>query len=405
MRPNSFSMQAIHIKMVLLILMLSLAGCYPGMRKEATVPSEALEEITFFYPDFSDDMDRASLVAAIKNSIEYLNQIPPDTIMRYGPRTFTKKQVLDSQKAFLKILQENPDPAQLTRNIKEQFQVYRATGGEKSKHVLFTGYFEPMYEASLKPDSVYRYPLYRKPDDLTTVDLSAFGSRFKDQKIIGRIEGKDFVPYYSRMDIDEKKVLKGRGLEIAWLKDPVDVAFLQIQGSGRLILQNGEIISAGYSAKNGLPYRSIGRYMIEKGYLAKEEISMQAIREYLKRHPEAVRDVLYYNPSYVFFRRLEKGALGNIGVPLTPGRSIALDSNLFPKGALGFVICKKPVVDSTGGVKEWREFSRFVLNQDTGGAIKGAGRADIFWGNGPYAEVAAGHLSHEGELYILIKKP
>ena len=262
-----------------------------------------------------------------------------------------------------------------------------------------------MYEARLKPDSVYRYPLYRKPDDLTTVDLSAFGSRFKNQKIIGRIEGKDFVPYYSRMDIDEKKVLKGRGLEIAWLKDPVDVAFLQIQGSGRLILQNGEIISAGYSAKNGLPYRSIGRYMIEKGYLAKEEISMQAIREYLKRHPEAVRDVLYYNPSYVFFRRLEKGALGNIGVPLTPGRSIALDSNLFPKGALGFVICKKPVVDSTGGVKEWREFSRFVLNQDTGGAIKGAGRADIFWGNGPYAEVAAGHLSHEGELYILIKKP
>ncbi len=398
-------MQKLAIKMVLILLMLSFAGCYLGMRKEATVPSEALEEITFFYPDFSDDMDRASLVAAIKNSIDYLNQIPPDTIMHYGPRSFTQKQVLDSQKAFLKILQENPDPAQLTRNIKERFQVYRATGGEKSKNVLFTGYFEPMYEASLKPDSIYRYPLYRRPDDLTTVDLSAFGSRFKAQKIIGRIEGKDFVPYYSRTDIDEKKVLKGRGLEIAWLKDPVDVAFLQIQGSGRLVLENGEIISAGYSAKNGLPYRSIGRYMVEKGYLAKEEISMQAIREYLKQHPEAVRDVLYYNPSYVFFRRLEKGALGNIGVPLTPGRSIALDSNLFPKGALGFVICKKPVVDSTGGVKEWQEFSRFVLNQDTGGAIKGAGRADIFWGNGPYAEVAAGHLSHEGELYILIKKP
>ncbi len=385
--------------------MLFLAGCCPGIRKEASVPSEALEEVTFFYPDFSDDMDRASLVAAIKNSIGYLNRIPPDTIMHYGPRSFTQKEVFDSQKAFLKILQEKPTPAQLAEKIKEGFHVYRATGGEKSKNVLFTGYFEPTYEASLTPDSVYRYPLYRKPDDLTTVDLSAFRNRFKNQKIIGRIEGKDFVPYYSRMDIDEKKVLKGRGLEIAWLKDPVDVAFLQIQGSGRLILQNGKIISAGYSAKNGLPYRSMGKYMIEKGFLTKEELSMQTIREYLAKHPEAVPDVLYYNPSYVFFRRLEKGALGNIGVPLTPGRSIALDSDLFPKGALGFVICKKPVIDNTGQVKEWQEFSRFVLNQDTGGAIRGAGRADIFWGNGPYAEAAAGHLSHKGELYILIKKP
>ena len=182
------------------------------------------------------------------------------------------------------------------------------------------------------------------------------------------------------------------------------MAFLQIQGSGKLILRDGSTISAGYSAKNGLPYRSIGRYMMEKGFLTKEEMSMQAIREYLARHPETVRDVLYYNPSYVFFRRLEKGPLGNLGVPLTPGRSIALDSGLFPKGALGFITCKKPVMDNKGRVKEWEEFSRFVLNQDTGGAIKGAGRADIFWGNGPYAEAAAGHQNHKGELYILIKK-
>ena len=402
---KNISLKTINFKIILLLFILSFFGCYPGIKKEATVSSEALEEITFFYPDFSDDMDRDSLIAAIRNSIEYLGRIPAGTIMHYGPHSFTQTQVLDSQKAFLEILQETPNPAQVAGKIKADFHVYRATGGEKSENVLFTGYFEPLYEASLTPDSVYRYPLYRKPDDLTTVDLSGFGSKFQGQKIIGRIAGKDFVPYHSRVDIDEKGVLKGRGLEIAWLKDPVDVSFLQIQGSGKLILPGGEIITAGYSEKNGLAYRSIGRYMIEKGFLTKEEMSMQAIREYLAEHPEVVQDVLYCNPSYVFFRRLEKGPLGNIGVPLTPGRSIALDSDLFPKGALGFIICKKPLIDNSGRVKGWEEFSRFVLNQDTGGAIRGAGRADIFWGNGLYAEAAAGHLRHEGELYILIKKP
>ena len=148
-----------------------------GLKKVATAPSEALEQITFFYPDFSDDMDRDSLVTAVRNSIEYLKQIPADTTMHYGPHAFTQRQVLDSQKAFLQVLRENPDPARLTRKIKEDFQVYRATGGEKSTDVLFTGYFEPMYKASLTPDSVYRYPLYRKPDDLITVDLSDFGEQ------------------------------------------------------------------------------------------------------------------------------------------------------------------------------------------------------------------------------------
>ena len=392
-------------KVILFCLCLSLAGCYPGMKKEATVPSEALEKITFFYPEFSDDMDRNSLMAAIENSIEYLNRLPADRVLHYGPHSFTSRQVLDSQKTFLQFLQKNPNPAEVNKKIEADFLVYRATGGKNSDNVLFTGYFEPLYEASLIPDSVYRYPLYRKPDDLTTLDLSRFGSRFNGQKIIGRIAGTDFVPYHTKVDIDEKGILKGRELEIAWLKDPVDVAFLQIQGSGKLILRDGSIISAGYSGKSGLPYRSIGRYMIEKGFLTKEEMSMQAIRDYLAKHPEIVRDVLSSNPSYVFFRRIENGPLGNIGVPLTPGRSIALDSKLFPKGALGFIACKKPTIDSAGLITSWENFSRFVLNQDTGGAIRGAGRADIFWGSGAYAEAAAGHQNHEGELYILIKKP
>jgi membrane-bound lytic murein transglycosylase A len=144
--------------------------------------------------------------------------------------------------------------------------------------------------------------------------------------------------------------------------------------------------------------------MIEKGFVAREGMSMQGIRKYLTEHPEVLDEVLNSNPSYVFFRQVEKGPLGSLGTLLTPGRSVALDPRIFPKGALGFISCQKPVVNDRGDIISWTPFSRFVLNQDSGGAIKGAGRADIFWGSGPYAELTAGHLQHEGELYILIKK-
>ena len=132
---------------------------------------------------------------------------------------------------------------------------------------------------------------------------------------------------------------------------------------------------------------------------------MQAIRRYLTENPGVLEEVLNYNPSYVFFRQVENGPLGSLGVLLTPGRSVALDSKIFPKGALGFITCQKPLVNDQGDITKWTEFSRFVLNQDSGAAIKGAGRADIFWGSGSYAEVTAGHLKHNGDLYILIKKP
>jgi len=194
-------------------------------------------------------------------------------------------------------------------------------------------------------------------------------------------------------------------LEIAWLKDPLDIAILQIQGSGIIRLPNGEKIRVGYSASNGHPYKSIGGYMIDKGYIESDNLSLQTIRSYLDDHPDIKEEILNYNPSYVFFRFLDNGPLGNIGVPLTPGRSLALDNVLFPKGALVYIRCQKPIMAKDGDIAEWTPFSRFLLNQDTGGAIKGAGRADIFWGSDPYAELAAGHLKDKGELYFLVKKP
>jgi membrane-bound lytic murein transglycosylase A len=390
---------------VALLTLTSAVGCYPVLKREAQRPEEALRQVRLLSPEFRDDMDRESLTLAIRRNLEYLDRLNPETVFHYGPHDFTIQQVRESQEVFLDLLSRGFDAGQLSREIRKEFRVYRATGRVEDKQVLFTGYYEPIYEGSLAPDETFRYPLYRPPDDLIRIDLSLFNEKFKGENIVARIEGKKVLPYYSRYQIEAERVLKGKDLEIAWLKDPLDVAFLHIQGSGRLRLPEGKDLMVHYQASNGRPYRSIGRYMIEKGFLAREEMSMQAIRKHLTEHPEVLDEVLNYNPSYVFFRQVDSGPLGSLDVLLTPGRSIALDSKIFPKGALGFISCQKPLVNDQGDIVGWTKFSRFVLNQDSGGAIKGAGRADIFWGSGPYAELTAGHLQHEGDLYILIKKP
>ncbi len=382
-----------------------LFGCYPTHLKRAEAPQQALKRIRYFLPTFEDDLDLNSLKLAIRRNLEYLRSLGPDYIFYYGSEKVTCSRVIDTQQSLLKILLSNPEPKDLQNEIRHQFIIMKAAGMPGTGRVLFTGYFEPTYEASLVKNQVFKFPIYAIPPDLVTIDLSQFRSKFNGVRLIGRLKGRTVIPYYSRDDIDIRKVLTGKDLEIAWLKDPVDVLFLQIQGSGRLVFPSGESICVGYAASNGHPYKSIGRYMIEKGYLGREEMSMQKIREFLHNHPFLLRKILAQNPSYVFFRILDRGPLGNIGVPLTAGRSIALDDRLFPKGALGFIRCKKPILNPKGKIMRWAPFSRFVLNQDTGGAIRGAGRADIFWGSGRYAEIAAGHMKHQGELYILVKKP
>ena len=390
---------------LLLLSATSLFGCYPALKHEAQLPEEALTQIRFFYPTFHDDLDHESLILAINRNLEYLDRLEPGYVFRYGPHEYTCRQVRESQEFFLQLIEENPNTDQLNKALKKHFRTYRATGRVGNNKVLFTGYFEPIFSGSLTPDETYKCPLYNRPDDLIRIDLSLFNEKYQGQSITARIEGKDVVPYYSRKQIEMEKVLEGKSLEIAWLKDPIDVTFLHIQGSGRLILPNGENLSVGYQASNGRPYQSIGRYLLDKGLMNREQMSMQGIRSYLSENPEIMNEVLNYNPSYVFFRVLENGPLGNINIPITPERSLALDAKLFPKGALAFISCQRPIVNDQGEITEWEKFSRFVLNQDTGGAIRGAGRADLFWGSGPYAEIAAGNLKHDGELYILIKKP
>lgn len=388
----------------ILFFALLLNSCHPALQKEAATPEESLIPVRFFYPDFLDDMDLESLEKAAANNLEYLNRLTPDQIFKYGPHEYRRDQVIESQRALLDILKNTQDQKEIKKKINKNFFLYRAAGRVGKKEVLFTGYFEPIYDARINPDDEYKFPVYNLPEDLIKIDLSLFKDKYEGESIIARIEEKQVRPYYSRMEIENKKTLENKNLEIAWLKNPIDIAFLHIQGSGRLQFADGELLPVGYHSSNGRSYKSIGKYLIDKEYMTKEEMSMQGIRRYLSTHPDIIDDTLNYNPSYIFFRVLEDGPLGNIGVPLTPGRSIALNSRLFPKGALCFIRSEKPVENNNGEIEKWEEFSRFIINQDTGGAIKGAGRADIFWGSGQYAELAAGHMKHEGELFVLIKK-
>ena len=393
------------ILIVFILLVLSLfAACYPPPIKEAEGPEQALIPVGWFYPSFDDDMDWDSLREALERNLQYLARLSPEHAFVYGPHRYTCRQVMESQTAFLETIRIASGPKELNQRLRKEFLLYKAAG--RDGQVLFTGYFEPILQGKLRPDGIFKYPIYRKPDDLIKIDLSLFNEEFKGKSIIGRIDGKSVIPYYSRQQIAQGWALGGRNLELAWLKDPVDVAFLQIQGSGRLDLGDGRTTHVGYSERNGHPYRSIGRYLMERGLITKEEMSMQAIRRVLAQRPEMVEEVLNYNPSYVFFRDLGDGPLlGSINTPITPGRTLALDSRLFPAGAMAWIKTSKPKVNDRGEVVSWEAFSRFVMNQDTGGAIKGPGRADLFWGSGPYAELAAGHMRHEGELYILMKKP
>ena len=394
-----------HICPLIFIFSLFFSGCHPISEEKHPGSRKTIIPVHFFYPHFSDDMTRDSLVRSLEKNLEYLEKKNDDYRFQYGPDAFTKQQVIETQRYFLTVLRKTENDTELYRYIRKYFKVYRAKGRGWKRQVLFTGYFEPTFEGSLSPDEIYKYPIYSRPKDLIKIDLSQFDEKFGNQSITARIGGQNILPYFTRQQIEVERALHGRGLEIAWLKDPLDVAFLQIQGSGRIKLPDGKTILVGYQISNGRPYHSIGKYMLDNGLLSKEQMSMQGIRRYLSNNPHLVQEVLNHNQSYVFFRRLEDGPLGSIGVPLTPGRSLALDSRLFPKGALCFIMTQKPVLNQKGEITEWVKFSRFMINQDTGGAIKGTGRADIFWGSGPYAETAAGHMQHEGKLYILIKKP
>ena len=390
--------------LIFFLVPIILFGC-AKLFKEVKVPERPLillegKDI----PPFEDDLDRQSLRVAIGRSIAFFRRLPEDRIFEYGEDQYSTGHLIESMETFLYLLDEAEDMEQLTDMVRQRFNVYQSVGSDGRGTVLYTGYYEPILEGSLTPNEKYRWPLYERPDDLMKIDLELFSPKFKGERIVARYDGSRIVPYFSREEIDNHGVLSGRELEIAWLEDSIDVFFLQIQGSGQIILEEGTRLRVNYSASNGRPYRSIGALLIDRGIIEREEMNIPRLKEYLRDNPSQREEILNYNESYVFFRVVEQGPLGNIEVPLTPGRSIATDSRLFPKGGLTYICAEKPVIDDSGTIIAWVPFWRFALNQDTGGAIKGPGRVDLFWGSGEAAEISAGHMKNEGRVYFLVEK-
>ncbi len=396
---NGFCKQAYFLFVIVAAFFFCLPTDSPAKSSSKTVFKEVpVSE----HPSFGDDLNFDSLGESISGSIAYYKKLPARRQFTFGKDTFSAAHLTRSLELFLSFIEKKPSYKELSAFIGQHYHVYTVMQNSQVNPVLFTGYYEPLLYGSLKQTETFRYPVYSRPDDLVTLDRS--GKR-KGNVEIGRDTGNAIVPYYTRQQIEKRGALGLKALPIAWVNDPVALFFLQIQGSGKISLQSGDLINVHYQVSNGHPYKSIGKYLIDKKKLLKETVSMQSIREYLNTHPDEVDEIFNYNPRYIFFEILEKGPVGCFNIELTPGRSVALDRQTAPAGALVFIQGQKPEVTKDGKISKWAAFSRFMLNQDTGSAIKGPGRADIFWGNGPYAELAAGYMKHPGQLYYLVLKP
>jgi len=289
-----------------------------------------------------------------------------------------------------------------TASVRDFFQAeflpYRVANADGSREGIATGYYEPLLRGSRVKEGPYRYPLYAAPADLLIVDLAEINPELKHLRLRGRLEGRRVVPYYPRADI-ERGLPALAGKELLWVDDPVDLFFLQIQGSGRVRLPSGELVRVGYADQNGQPYKSIGRYLVEQGELKLEQASMQGIKAWGAAHSAKLDALLNQNPSYVFFREFPQsagGPVGALGVPLTPERSIAVDPRYIPLGA--------PVFLATTWPGSTQTLARLVMAQDSGGAIRSAVRADYFWGFGDAAGAQAGRMRQSARMWVLLPR-
>ena len=280
--------------------------------------------------------------------------------------------------------------------FESRFRPWRVVNPDESTEGLVTGYYEPLLRGSRERSRTFAHAIYGVPDDLLVVDLGELYPELKNFRLRGRLDGRKVVPYWSRAELTpQAPALAGKAL--LWVADPIELFFLQVQGSGRVELPDGRRVRVGYADQNGHPYQSIGRWLVDKGELKLEDASMQGIQAWARANPKRLHELLNVNPSFVFFRELPDnggGPPGALGVPLTPGRSIAVDPRAVPLGAPVFLATTQPA--------SGQPMQRLVLAQDTGGAIKGAVRADFFWGFGAEAGAQAGRMRQKGEMWVLL---
>ncbi|MBI2386748.1 MAG: MltA domain-containing protein [Elusimicrobia bacterium] len=362
------------------------------------------------YPRFEESFkSKAGLVKAARKAIEYLETLPPAKTIRVADRDYGPAQLVESARAIIELAQKAKTADEFDEKVREGFDVFQSAGLDGTGRVVFSSYYQPLLRASLKKTAAYPYPLYRRPKDMVEVDLAAFGKANGETSLLGRLTPDGaVVPYYTRGDIDRRKALAGKGLEIAWLKDRFDALDLHIQGSAILKFPDGKERLLKYAATNGKAYNSVGLTLVKAGVFARDEITHDKLREYLRKNPDAESWILAANPRYVFF---ELAPLPEDGEPfgateqsLVPARSIAVDPAFMPLGGLYFFSTTSPQTDKDGRLLATAENSRFAFGLDTGGAIKSPGRVDIYAGHGPQAAATARGQWADGRLYLLVKK-
>lgn len=346
---------------------------------------EFVDDVCLGY-DAQFGQDRNALLQAIDYSLDYLaTEAAVMAYEAYPLAGVTHGRVQRSLVRFRQLVATSHSAQQLQESVGQEFEFYRSVGSDGAGRVDFTGYFEPTYSASAVPTAEYRYPLYRKPEDLDAWS----------------------VPHPTRLALEGADGLQGEqgalaGLELVWLRDRLEAFLVQVQGSARLQLTDGSVMSVGYAGRTDYPYTSMGRELIDDGIVAEAELTLPVLLDYFEQHPEALDRYLPRNNRFVFFKATGGAPpMGNLNVPVTAGRSIATDKTLMPPGALALISLELPV-PATAQSWQSRPVNRFVLDQDTGGAIRGPGRVDIFVGTGSAAGQQAGLINTSGQLYYLL---
>jgi membrane-bound lytic murein transglycosylase A len=347
---------------------------------------------------FADDADQASLLAAVAKTRAYLAAVKKPSLNLLGRQVPTER-FRRSAARFEALVKEKWGTPDFDEAIATEFEPV-----DPRTPVRFTGYHLPLLEARTRPDATFRFPLYAPPPDMLAVPLGTFKPALAGTVLTGRLKGSTVVPYYSRTEIDDGNALAGKHLEVAWVADELGRYSLMVQGSGMLHFDDGRTVNVNYAGQNGHPYTGLGKALVADGKIPMAQLSMPAIEAYFKANPGQMHPYLNRNPSYVFFKLAPDGPFGVDGIALTAGRSIATDKSLYPSGAITYLKYPRARFDAKGQVAGWDQGARFVCDQDTGGAITGPGRVDIFYGGGQEAARRAGTLNGMGSLAVLLLK-
>lgn len=342
-------------------------------------------------PDFSIGWQRrGELMEAAQASLTYLSKPSSQGFFPVGDGAITHDLMVRSVTRFSEVLESSASAEEFLRHLDDEFEVWVSRGRSGTGDVYFTGYGTPILDGAMTQGGEYQYPLYKLPEDLVKAD---------DGTILGRMASDGgVVPYYTASELRDNHHLDGK--ELVWLTNPFDAYIAQVQGSAVIRMPDGSLYEVGYAGKNGHEYASVGLILIEEGKLDRSELSLQALRDYFGNNPAEADRVLPMNPSFVFFRESSGGPYGCLGQPVTAMHSIATDKDVFPRAALVYVEARLPEFDRDHQLVQ-RPVRFFALDQDRGGAIRSAGRCDIYMGLGDDAMARAGYVGSRGRMYYL----